>query len=215
MFDLLKNNPLFKTYDSHLIEKSLMKATFKEVSFFKGDIAFDKNNDQKSLMFLISGSARVEQFYNQETSFLKRLSPGDMFGVLSLFSSDNTYPTRVVFEKNSQVLSLSEEAVLRLLNSDDILLKNYLTFFNGQVHYLLNRIALFSIPNGEERVVSYLARLKDYATDDRVVLPMTKVELADFLGIARSTLYRVLDKLIQSGKIKMEGHTLHILGGIE
>ena len=215
MLKVLLNNPIFKDCDLKTIETYLNNITVTHRSFNKNEIAYDDRHYEKNMMILMSGSARVELIQDDECSFLKRLNPGDMFGVLSLFSEDNYYPTKIIFEKNSQVISLSEAAVIELLHKDSKLLKNYLVFFNGQVQYLLNRIALFSISNGEDRVIGYLSRLKSNTTSDTLRLPMSKVELAEYLGIARSTLYRVLDKLIANNMIEMDGNRLHILGGIE
>ena len=142
-------------------------------------------------MFLIKGSARVDQVSEENLTFLKRIVAGELFGVLSIFTDVEYYPTRITFEKKSRVLILDEETVLKLLHINPTLLKNYLTFFNGQVQYLLDRIALFSIPNGEDRVITYINRLKLQTTTNELILPMSKVELAEYLGIARSTLYRV------------------------
>ncbi|WP_240837343.1 cyclic nucleotide-binding domain-containing protein [Acidaminobacter sp. JC074] len=215
MLKVLLNNPIFKDCDLKTIETYLGQIPIVHRTFDKNETAYDDKHYEKNMMILMSGSARVELIQDGECSFLKRLNPGDMFGVLSLFTEDNYYPTKIIFEKKSQVISLSEAALIELLHKDPRLLKNYLVFFNGQVQYLLNRIALFSISNGEDRVIGYLSRLKSNTQSNRLELPMSKVELAEYLGIARSTLYRVFDKLIENKMIEMEGNSLHIIGGIK
>lgn len=212
--DVLFENPIFLNISRNMLE-SFFETSGNTVSFSKDQIAYENNNHYKSMMFLLSGSAVVEQVSDNNLTFLKRIEAGDLFGVLSIFTEFDYYPTKVTFEVDSRVLILTESEVLKLLNLDPNLLKNYLTFFNRQVQYLLDRIAIFSIPNGEERVKTYLSRLVSSKQSNEFALPMTKVELAEYLGIARSTLYRVFDKLIENEIIELKGNQLTILGGIK
>jgi len=214
MLKVLRENPIFHNISIDQLE-TFFKSSGKVLEFSKDDVAYDSDKHIKSMMFLLKGSARVEQVSEDNLTFLKRIVPGELFGVLSIFTDIDYYPTRVTFEKKSKVLMLKEHEVLELLNQDPNLLKNYLTFFNGQVQYLLDRIALFSIPNGEDRVLTYISRLKSSTQSNELTLPMSKVELAEYLGIARSTLYRVFDKLIENQMLEIKGNKLHILGGIK
>ncbi len=214
MLEILKDNPIFNNVSFESL-KPFLKSSGEIKYFLKDDVAYDKAGQVKSIMFLIKGSARVEQVSEENLTFLKRIVPGELFGVLSIFTDVEYYPTRITFEKKSRVLILDEETVLKLLHINPLLLKNYLTFFNGQVQYLLDRIALFSIPNGEDRVITYINRLKSKTTTNELILPMSKVELAEYLGIARSTLYRVFDKLVENQMLEINGNKLNILGGIK
>jgi len=214
MLKVLRENPIFHNISIDQLE-TFFKSSGIVLEFSKDDVAYDSDKHVKSMMFLLKGSARVEQVSEDNLTFLKRIVPGELFGVLSIFTDIDYYPTRVTFEKKSKVLMLKEHEVLELLNQDPNLLKNYLTFFNGQVQYLLDRIALFSIPNGEDRVLTYISRLKSSTQSNELTLPMSKVELAEYLGIARSTLYRVFDKLIENQMLEIKGNKLHILGGIK
>ncbi len=214
MLKILMDNPIFHNISMDQLE-TFFQSSGEILEFNKDDVAYDSDKHIKSMMFLLKGNARVEQISEDNLTFLKRIVPGELFGVLSIFTDIDYYPTRVTFEKKSMVLMLKEHEVLELLNQDPNLLKNYLTFFNGQVQYLLDRIALFSIPNGEDRVLTYISRLKASTQSNELILPMSKVELAEYLGIARSTLYRVFDKLIDNQMLEIKGNKLNILGGIK
>jgi len=211
MLEVLLENPILKGVSKETLEhyfESLGETKY----FYKDDVAYDKVSERKSMMFLLKGNARVDQVSESGHTFLKRLNPGDSFGVLSIFSDVDYYPTRVTFEKKSKVLVLDEDAVIKLLHLDSQLLKNYLTFFNRQVQYLLDRIALFSLPNGDDKVMTYIMKNQK---NQLLELPMSKVELAEYLGMARSTLYRVFDKLVDQEKIELQGNIIRIIGGMK
>lgn len=203
--EILKNNPIFRSVDLKVMDE------FRDhiKCFEKGFVAYNEHQDNHDVMFLLDGQAVVEQV--NDDLFLKRLYPGDLVGVLSIFTEKAYYPTKVTFEKPSRALVLNETQLLKLLYKDPTLLKNYMTFFNGQVKYLLSRIALFSLPNGEERLLAYLSQIS--CEDTYFSLPMSKVELAEYLGLARSTLYRSFDKLIDTNVIEVSELGYKINGG--
>lgn len=203
MFRILSRNPIFNGCHKNYIEEVLEDLPKDIMSYTKDTIAYDGFKKSKSIMFLLSGSARVEQHHEDGTvTFMKHLIPGDVFGVLSIFSTADFYPTHVSFDKDSRVLCLTEESVLKMLYKDSKLLMNYLTFFNGQVQYLLNRIELFAIQKPEEKVLQFFDKLM---MDHQGILDMTKVELSEYLGLSRSTLYRTLDKLYDDGRLVVTG----------
>lgn len=208
MFNILSRNPIFNGCSKKYIENVLEGLPKDVLNYSKDTIAYDGFKKSKSIMFLLSGSAKVEQHHEDGTvTFMKHLVPGDVFGVLSIFSSADFYPTHVSFDKASRVLCLTEESVLKMLYKDSKLLMNYLTFFNGQVQYLLNRIELFAIQKPDEKILQFFDRLME---ENQGLLSMTKVELSEYLGLSRSTLYRTLDKLHGDGKLVIDGKHYHV-----
>lgn len=211
MYENLIRNPLFFGLDKGKITNYLSKIKVEEKCFAKDAVAFHSMSTEKHIMFMTEGYAKVEQYHEDGSStFLKRLKPGDAFGILSVFSSNVHYPTHIIFEKKSEVLCISESEVMRLIKQDEQLIYNFLNFFNGQVHYLLNRIALFSMQSIEERVVQFFTQV---AEEEMIVNPqMSKTELAEFLGISRASLYRVIEKLAGENRILVKGKSIKLIG---
>lgn len=202
---VLLNNPLFKGVALYDIEQFLNGCSAQKKEYLKASTPYDNLCNAKEMMFLLKGVARVEQIHEDgHRTFLKRLKAGNMFGVLSIFNESNYFPTTIIFEEDSEVLVLNEKDVLYLLQKDTQLLKNYLHFFNGQVEYLLNRITLFSTLSGEDRLLLYLQQLKKQLGSNHLRIPMTKIELSEYLSLGRSTLYRAIDQLVEKNIIEVE-----------
>lgn len=209
MFEVLVNNPLFHSFSSEMIDSFLNDLNGDMREFKKGSVAFECYLKSKQVMFLLHGVAKVEQ-YNEDGSsvFFKRLKVGDVFGVVSIFSNEDYYPTHIVFEEDSVVLCLDEKSILKLLNKDVQLLKNYLVFYNGQVQYLLNRISILSIVNSEDRLMHYFSKLP--RVNEIVELTISKIELSEYLGLSRSTLYRAFDKLVLKNNIEINDKIIRL-----
>lgn len=203
MYSIILSNPLFKNCSEEHIENLLKSIDVKQKTYLKDTVASNTLSSKRQIMFMLTGNAKVEQIHTDGSStFFKRLGPGDVFGILSIFNDEDNYPTHIVFEENSDVLCIEENQVLKLIRLDDSMMRNYLTFFNGQVQYLLNRIALFSQTSAEDRVIRYLEQVKSDSGLKRDI--KTKVELSEYLGISRATLYRIIEKLEKQGVLGKE-----------
>lgn len=210
MIDIIITNALFKNCSKDRIDSLMKSIKSKRQTFEKNTVANNTFSNEKQIMFILTGSAKVEMIQDDGSStFLKRLKPGDVFGVLSIFNEKNKYPTHIVFEESSQVLCILEEEVLKLIRMDETILKNYLTFFNGQVQYLLDRIAIFSLLSAEERFMEYI--IQSEKSDKKERPTMTKVELSEYLGISRATLYRVIGNLENQGIIEYDGKRFRLI----
>ncbi|MCH4889079.1 Crp/Fnr family transcriptional regulator [Acidaminobacter sp. JC074] len=192
MLKVLLKNPIFKDMSYDELKTCLEDIDTEFMSMDKNSVAYDFNRNKKGIMFLLKGRAKVEQEHIDGTkTFMKYIKPGDVTGVLSIFSDGDFYPTFVHFDLSSEVMYLSESALMMLIQKDKRLMRNYFSFLNGQVKYLLKRIDLFSVQNTEERVAQFFHMTMEM---NQAKLELKKIELSEYLGISRSTLYRIIDK---------------------
>lgn len=209
MCKILMTNPLFNGLNEGRVKSYLEKIEVRRKCFKKNTMAFHSMSTEKHIMFMTKGCAKVEQYHEDGSSiFLKRLMPGDVFGILSIFNSSAYYPTHIIFEEESEVVCITEGEVFKLIKQDEQLIHNFFEFFNRQVLYLLDRIALFSIQSIEERVLQYFIGVEDQNATRSI--KMSKVELSEFLGISRASLYRIIDKLVDEERIVVKGKHIQI-----
>ncbi|MBN4069611.1 MAG: hypothetical protein COA82_13455 [Alkaliphilus sp.] len=212
MYEILEKSLLFTGLPIEEIKNALGKVQFEINEFKRGETGYSEVNYKNKIVIILSGVARVEQNHEDGSIiFMRRLQAGDIFGVLTICCEFPLFPTSIVFEKASRVLLLSEESVLTLIQSHRIILINYLTFLNGRVRFLFNRISLFTTNLADKKLLLYLGQYGEKINSSTFTLPYSKVELAEYLGVSRSSLYRAFDKLSAKRMISVKGKTIELL----
>ena len=87
---------------------------------------------------------------------------------------------------------------------------NYIRFLSGRIQFLNRKIDSFTAPDAEQALLSYLGQKPQGRVEG-----ISMVKLCEILNIGRTSLYRVMQQLEDSGKIKREGKTIWLLSGKE
>jgi len=114
------------------------------------------------------------------------IAPGIIFAV------DNTLPVTVTAETNCVLLSFSKEDVISILQSNSNCMNNYLSLLGNKINILAEKIRLFQFSSIQQKIAGYLLNLHKKQGSDSLIIPYTRENLADFFGVARPSLSRVL-----------------------
>lgn len=184
---------LFEGMSADLVEGIFSAATLTHLK--KGDQLYKAGN----LCFLLSGKAKV---YAQNSSVVMRnMKSGDFFGAASLFCKQQTTST-VTAAADCIIAYLPEEKVNSLIEACPTFSRNYIAFLSDRIRFMNGKIYSFTDSDVEQRVFNALCSYSDKS--GKVDLPFSMAELANRLNIGRSSLYRAIDRLITSNKIKKD-----------
>ena len=139
---------------------------------------------------------------------MNRLTTGEVFGAAALFGEAESYVTEIAALRPCVVLCLSQELVTGWMRAHFPVAENYIRFLTGRIRFLNGKIAGFTGGQADERLTGYL--LAHRGEDGQVTLPGSLLELAQSLNIGRSSLYRSLDALTQSGAIRRQGRRIYV-----
>ncbi|MDI3471131.1 MAG: Transcriptional regulator, Crp/Fnr family [Pseudolabrys sp.] len=186
-----------------------------------------RSNDSLSAMFDMTGATmmfrRDEEIYGEgeNAEYLYRVKsgcvrtykiladgrrqigafylPGDIFGVDDVkthqFSAEAVHPTAVALIKRSII----ETRVLR----DTTLARQMLNLTMSELHRAQSHILLL-IKSARERVASFLLEMASRKHDDsEVELPMSRQDIADYLGLTIETVSRTLTQLENASTIAL------------
>lgn len=186
---------------------ALLQTTSPPEAFSRGDILYGPAADRHTLAIIMQGSALVYKAGQQGKRLLmSRLSPGNTFGMATLFYDDAAFPTEIRAEQACDVLFLSKEWLEKAFVQAPQLSINYISLLSGRIHFLNQRIDALS---GDDLSMRLLRVLHSFSTDGEstctLTLPYSLSQLAETLGIGRASLYRALDALEAGGLIARDG----------
>jgi len=169
--------------------------------FSRNSEIYGENDPADYLYQVISGSVRsyrmLEDGRRQISAFYL---PGDVFGVeagdVHLSSAEAICDAQILFVKRSAVMARAE-------NEKDLARQLWMLTVRELQRVQEHSLAL--IKSAEERVAGFLLEMAGrYAGSTSVELPMSRQDIADYLGLTIETVSRTFTQLVQSGAIVLE-----------
>lgn len=164
--------------------------------FFEGD-------DAGSLYEVIEGVLRVcKVFSDGRRQIISFAFPGDLigFGQTDVFSFDCDALTY------ARVRAIPKSSLLRTALERSELGEKLLAIAANEVNSVQNLSILLCRKSAIERVASFLVYLsKRLGEEAKIVMPMTRADIADYLGLTIETVSRNITKLRGMGVISLPG----------
>jgi CRP/FNR family nitrogen fixation transcriptional regulator len=125
--------------------------------------------------------------------------PGDMFGL----ESGIEHASSAEAITNATVLVIRRSALTALAARDNSVARQLLAMTGRELARVQNHIMLL-IQTAQERVASFLLEMTDRAQGhDELELPMSRQDIADYLGLTIETVSRTLTQLENSAAIAL------------
>ena len=214
--DLLRTLFLFKNLSYERITTLASSVAPELKRFFPGETIYSPSEFKTRIGFVVNGSCIVERQRGDGVSIpLNKLAPGDAFGVLSVFSDKDEFPTFIKAKKESDILFFDKNDVLYLIKNEPEIAVNLVYFLGNRIAFLNDKLSTFSADNTEQKVVKFL--LYEARKRGSQSFNFNCKKTAEALNIGRASLYRAIDSLTENGIVKLENKIINItdLEGLE
>lgn len=201
--EIMKGTFLFRGLEAGEIE-ALLGEQARIGSYRKGEVIYSPSNFRRELGILLRGALTV----TKGSLTVSELGVGDLFGAAALFTDEERYVSTLTAARHCEVLFLSQENVSRLIDESAAVRENYLRYLAQRIRFLSAKVDALSSGSGERKLSGFLLT---NAGEDGVITVKSLTDLASRLGVARATLYRELDKLLDAGIIAKSGKTITVL----
>jgi CRP-like cAMP-binding protein len=124
--------------------------------------------------------------------------PGDIFGLEA--GDEHTFSAEAV--SDATVLVIRRSSVMSLAARDRDVFNQLLKCTTRELNRAHDHVMLL-VKTAQERVVSFLLEMAKRVTGDCVELPMSRQDIADYLGLTIETVSRTLTQLEKSAAIEL------------
>jgi len=180
----------------------------------RGQIIHLQNELCEAMDIILEGKVSVQKI-DEEGNILKVavFSDGEILGANLLFSSSNTYPMTVVSESRTIILHAYRDLILESCQRNTDFMAGLLTVISNKALVLTDKIDTISFKTIRQRIIDFLRYEYYIQKSTAIKLNTTKKELAERMGIQRTSLSRELNKMRKEGLIEYNAKTITLKGG--
>ncbi|ABR35155.1 MULTISPECIES: Crp/Fnr family transcriptional regulator [Clostridium] len=200
--------PIFENLNRDELVEIVNKINHKE--FNKGDVIFTEGNIANTLYFINEGKIKLYKYTKDgKEQILHILSEGDFFGELELIK-----PSKYGF--NSKAIEDAKICTLTKEEMKDIMMKNpeigikVLETVGERLSKVENLVQNLATNDVDSRMAYLIIELMEKYGENvegniSVKLPISREDMASYIGVTRETISRKLKKLEDENLIKIIG----------
>lgn len=201
---VLCGNELFSALPQELLEKWLSEGICETLSCKKGDVVLSEENFRRCLIVILKGRVSVLRLDAEgHRTVLNELSKGDVFGMATLFTEDEEYPSQILAEESSRLLIFPKELIEEAFSRSPDFSLAYVRLLSRKIRFLNRKLSSFTESETGEKLLRFLENAS--GGKQEFLLPCSVSRLSEILGIGRASVYRAFDLLTEQGKISRNG----------
>lgn len=176
----------------------LMGAT---ISFPRNAEIYGENEPADYLYKVVDGAVRTYKLLNDGRRQISAFYlPGDTFGLE--VGSEHRFTAEAISDSTIRVIRRS--AVVALAAQQIHVARDLWAMAARELEHVQNLMLMLGRKNAQERVVAFLLEMAGRNSDGRAVeLPMSRQDIADYLGLTIETVSRALTQLVNAAAIQL------------
>ena len=211
IYDIILSLPLFQGIERSKLILLLEKVVLKFEKYQRNDVIFCKGDECKQLIFLLKGSILSETIdkSNKFSIYEQRKGQSVLFPSF-LFGRNTQYPASVKALDNVSTLEIDKQQFLYLMKNEDIFMLNFLNIVSNKAQSSFEKIISLSEPDLKKNLAFFILSFTEKGSTN-ICIKSTQQNLADFFGVARPSLLKVINELRDEGIIEYKRKELSIL----
>ncbi len=209
-FIQLARTPIFIGLNPEQVEELLLNKLYRIKSVKKDEYVVFANEKCENLMFVVHGSVRGEMTdYSGKVIKIEDIAAPRPIAPAFIFGHKNVYPVDIIGNEQTILLILPRETLIQLLQENRTILNNFLNVISNRAQFLSDKIRFLSFKTIKGKIASYLLKMADKDTMI-LTLPGTQTQLAEFFGVTRPSLARVLGDMEKEGILRLDNKQIII-----
>ncbi len=169
--------------------------------FNRGETIFNEGDAADYAYKVVSGAVRLcKHLADGRRQIAQFLFPGDFFSFMDL--KEHSFTAEAV--NDVVLLAYPQRQIERLGEERQGLRKQFAALLTTRVRDIQNHLVMLGRQTAKERVASFLAHVIEHTGVENggiLELPMTRQDIADYLGLTIETVCRVLSSMKRKGLV--------------
>ena len=194
---------IFKDINPEEINEILKSLGARRITFKKEHIIVSNLVEDDLIGIILSGKANIVNYdYSGNRDIIDTLEYNDVFGKpFSYINGD----VSIIAGTDCEILFLDYHELINNSSKYAIINYNINGLLTNKIYQLYEKIDILSKRTIREKLLSYFNNISKKRGKKTFNLPITYIELADYLSIDRSAMMRELKKLKNEKKITSDG----------
>ena len=202
---------LFCSLQETTLAKLLDEPGIRRKTYSPGAVIHQQGDPYSALDVLISGRINTTMHdANGKTMRLERISAPDVLAPGFLFAADNALPVTISAESGVMILEFRKSALKKIGEQHPEFLFAYLEQSGNRIVGLAKKLRFSHFNTIRQKAAHFLLEEMHTQRSSVIVLTNTKEFIAEFFGVSRPALSRVLSELCREGIIRQQGRTVTI-----
>lgn len=194
--------PIFNHLEKDQMKKVMERV--RSVPYKKGEIIYHAGDESDSLYIVNHGKIKIYRLSETgKEQMLRVLSPGDFTGELALFK-ESTHEAYAEALMDTKVCMIKRTDLQQFLLTYPTIALKILTEFSHRLDESETQTTRFATEKVETRLALFLAECVEDEDNPEFVLPMSKKDLASYLGTTPETISRKLTEFEEQGLIEQK-----------
>ena len=203
MIETLRETVVFNGIDEKTI-KNILEKTKYEIKKYSSDesIAF-RGDEVRGLYIILKGTLTTEML-TEEGNVIKieELVPSDVIASAFVFGKKNSFPVDLNAKDEAEILFIERKEFLKILFSKEKILENFLNEVSNKTQLLTSKIwNSFNNKTIKKKFCDYVKKNQK----NNLFSIQNLGALAEYFGVERPSLSRVLSDLVKDEKLERIG----------
>lgn len=202
----------FQSVPQSTLEKALNLNEIFLRFYTKGQTIYYENDCCQTLDILLSGQISIVKYDIQGNVFnVANIQKGQIISGNLLFSSHHRYPFNLVAAEDTELIRLTKEAALDLMQSDRYALLEILKELSEKTLLLATSVHTLSEKSIRQKILLFLQAEAHRQNSQTIELTFSKKNMAERFGIARTSLSRELRNMEKEGLIRFSAKSITLI----
>ncbi|MHB9315567.1 Crp/Fnr family transcriptional regulator [Fusobacterium polymorphum] len=203
MIEILKETVVFNGIDEKTIKNILEKNKYEIKKYSPNESIAFRGDEVRGLYIILKGTLTTEML-TEEGNVIKieELVPSDVIASAFVFGKKNSFPVDLNAKDEAEILFIERKEFLKILFSKEKILENFLNEVSNKTQLLTSKIwNSFNNKTIKKKFCDYVKKNQK----NNLFSIQNLGALAEYFGVERPSLSRVLSDLVKDEKLERIG----------